>query len=205
MVVRKLEGEQLPDSGIKDGSVGQLSQTVILIAGPAGAGKTSMGRRIATVPGWIHIPEDSIWDELPRDRHVARTESEREIVQSRAIERIMNELQRGNSVILEFVLYDDPPQPILYYSGTLTASGVSVQIRVLRPSIETLLSRQAKRGNSHDLQALPQRRANAEHQIRCLRGQHIDPSWVIASSSSSIEEIYQEHFAHLVEPAPGRE
>jgi len=51
------------------------SQKVLLIAGPAGSGKTSMGQRVAKVDGWYHLPEDRVWDELPREPHTARTDA----------------------------------------------------------------------------------------------------------------------------------
>ncbi len=183
---------------------GQLTlspdQKVILVAGPAGSGKTSMGQRIGSVDGWFHLSEDRIWDELPRDPHTARTESEKAIVQARAVELIKSELRKGNSVVLEFIVYDDPPQPIIFYQTQLARLGVPHYTKVLRPSVEEILTRQDTRGNSHDREReLADRRVNAEHQVRCLSSEHIDPKWVVDSSASSLEEVYQRHFAELVE------
>ena len=183
---------------------GQLTlspdQKVILIAGPAGAGKTSIGKRIGSVDKWFHLSEDRIWDELPRDPHTARTESEKAIVQSRAIELIKSELRKGNSVALEFIVYDDPPQPIIFYQTQLASLGVPHYTKVLRPSVEDILARQDTRGNSHDREReVADRRANAEHQVRCLSGEHINPAWVVDSSAISLEDVYHKHFVDLVE------
>lgn len=176
-------------------------QKVILIAGPAGAGKTSMGRRIGGNSGWFHLSEDRVWDELPREPHTARTEAEKAIVQAKAVEYLKAELKKGNSVVLEFIVYDNPPQPIVFYQTQLAKLGVPVHTKVLRPTIDDILSRQDQRGNSHDLEReLADRRANAEHQVRCLSSEHIDPSWVVDSSGSSLEDVYRRHFAEFAEP-----
>jgi adenylate kinase family enzyme len=176
-------------------------QKAILIAGPAGSGKTSMGRRIGGNSGWFHLSEDRVWDELPRDPHTARTEAGKAIVQAKAVEYIKAELKKGNSVVLEFIVYDNPPQPIVFYQTQLAKLGVPVHTKVLRPTIDDILSRQDLRGNSHDRECdLADRRANAEHQVRCLSSEHIDPSWVVDSSGSSLEDVYRRHFAELVEP-----
>lgn len=175
-------------------------QKVILIAGPAGSGKTSMGQRIGKEDGWFHLSEDRVWDELPRDPHTARTEAEKALVQAKAVEYIKAELRKGQSVVLEFIVYDDPPQPIVFYQAQLAEMGVPVHIKVLRPTVDEILVRQNTRGNSHDRECeLTDRRANAEHQLRCLSSEHIDQSWVVDSSTASIEEVYRRHFAELVE------
>lgn len=175
-------------------------QKVILIAGPAGSGKTSMGQRIGKEEGWFHLSEDRVWDELTRDPHTPRTEAEKAIVQARAVEYIQAELRKGHSVVLEFIVYDDPPQPILFYQAQLVRLGVPVHTKILRPAVEELLARQDNRGNSHDREReRAERRANAEHQVRCLSSEHIDPAWVVDSSASSLEDVYRRHFAGLVE------
>lgn len=175
-------------------------QKVILIAGPAGSGKTSMGQRIEREDGWVHLSEDRVWDELPRDPHTARTEAGKALVQSKVVEYISAELRKGRSVVLEFIVYDDPPQPIVFYQARLAEIGAPVHTKVLRPAVDEILARQNTRGNSHDREReLAERRANAEHQLRCLSSEHIDPSWVVDSSATTLEDVYRRHFAELVE------
>ena len=57
------------------------SPSVILIAGPAGAGKTTMAKRIGNEPGWVALSEDEFWNRLPREPHTFRTDVEKAIVQ----------------------------------------------------------------------------------------------------------------------------
>jgi adenylate kinase family enzyme len=175
-------------------------QKVILIAGPAGSGKTSMGERIGKEDGWYHLSEDRVWDELPRDPHTARTEAEKATVQAKAVEYIKAEVGKGRSVVLEFIVYDNPPQPIVFYQAQLAELGLPVHTKVLRPAVDEILARQDIRGNSHDREReLSERRANAEHQLRCLSSEYINPSWVVDSSASTLEDVYRRHFAELVE------
>ena len=175
---------------------------VILIAGPAGAGKTTMANLIGAKPGWIALSEDKFWDRLPREPHTFRTDDEKAIVQDMVVMAAIDHLNQGFRVAIEFIVYEDPPQPILFYERQLETYGFSVAIRVLRPAVETLLQRQAKRGNSHDIEVpLETRRGFAEQQVRCLRSTAVALEWVIDSSDLSIDDLYDRHFAHLVEQA----
>jgi adenylate kinase family enzyme len=173
---------------------------VVLIAGPAGAGKTSMGRRVAEFSGWYHLPEDRVWDELPRQPHTPRTEEEKAVVQGRALGYIKAQLKEGKSVVMDFIGYEDPPQPILFYSESLAKLGVPVHVKVLRPSVDELIRRQALRANAHDTEvAESDRRRYAENEVRCLSSVHIHASWVIDPTGLSIEDVYQQAFSELVE------
>jgi hypothetical protein len=175
------------------------AQTVLLIAGPAGSGKTTMGARIGRVAGWRHISEDRVWEELPRAPHTARTEEEKAVVQRRTLGYIQAELRQGKSVVLEFIVYDHPPQPIIFYRDELDKLKVPVQIKVLRPSLQDILARQEFRANAHDRERpLAARKANAEHQLFCLSSDFIQPDWVVDSSGLSVEEVYARHFAPIV-------
>jgi hypothetical protein len=101
--------------------------------------------------------------------------------------------------VLEFIVYESPPQPILFYRDALAKLKVPVQIKVLRPSLQAILARQACRANTYDRERpLAARKANAEHQLSCLRSDWIQPEWVIDSSGLSVEEVYTRHFAPLV-------
>jgi len=175
------------------------TQKVLLIAGPAGSGKTTMGTRIGRVAGWSHISEDSVWEELPREPHTARTEAEKAIVQHRTLGYLQAELRQGQSVVLEFIVYDHPPQPILFYRDALEKLRVPVHIKVLRPALQDILARQAFRANTHDRESpLATRKANAEHQLFCLHSDFIQPDWVVDSSGLSVEEVYARYFASIV-------
>jgi adenylate kinase family enzyme len=178
------------------------SPNVILIAGPAGAGKTTMAKRIGNEPGWVALSEDEFWDRLPREPHTFRTDVEKAIVQGMVANAAIELLERGERVAIEFIVYEDPPQPIQFYATILAEAGYQVAVRVLRPSVAALLDRQARRGNSHDTEvSVDIRRGFAEQQVRCLNSQAIDAKWVIDASELSVDELYAMHFARLLAQA----
>ena len=175
------------------------SPSVILIAGPAGAGKTTMAKRIGNEPGWVALSEDEFWNRLPREPHTFRTDVEKAIVQGMVADAAIEHLERGERVAIEFIVYENPPQPIQFYALILAEAGYRVAVRVLRPSVAALLERQAKRGNAHDMEvSIEIRRGFAEQQVRCLNSQAIDSTWVIDSTELSVDEIYVMHFAPLL-------
>jgi adenylate kinase family enzyme len=178
------------------------SPNVILIAGPAGAGKTTMAKRIGNEPGWVALSEDEFWDRFPREPHTFRTDVEKAIVQGLVADAAIELLERGERVAIEFIVYEDPPQPIQFYATMLAEAGYQVAVRVLRPSVAALLDRQAKRGNSHDTEvSVDIRRGFAEQQVRCLNSHAIDATWVIDASELSVDELYAMHFAPLLAQA----
>jgi len=178
------------------------SPNVILIAGPAGAGKTTIAKRIGNEPGWVALSEDEFWDRLPREPHTFRTDVEKAIVQGMVADAAIELLERGERVAIEFIVYEDPPQPIQFYATLLAEAGYQVAVRVLRPSVAALLDRQAKRGNSHDTEvSVDIRRGFAEQQVRCLNSHAIDAKWVIDGSELSVDELYAIHFAPLLAQA----
>ena len=82
---------------------------VILIAGPAGSGKTTMAKRIGTKPGWVALSEDEFWNRLPREPHTFRTDAEKAIVQGMVVDAAIERLERGERIVIEFIIYEDPP------------------------------------------------------------------------------------------------
>ncbi|MEY3991037.1 MAG: hypothetical protein RI985_2118 [Chloroflexota bacterium] len=173
---------------------------VLLIAGPAGAGKTSMATLIGSKPGWVVLSEDEFWGRLPRDPHLLRTDAEKAVIQAQVVAEARAHLAQGKRVVIEFIIYEDPPQPILFYADMLTYDGYTVAVRVLRPTLETLMHRQAQRGNAHDTElSVEMRRLNAAHQLRCLHSPAINATWVVDTSHLTIDESYATYFGHLVE------
>jgi len=120
---------------------------------------------------------------------------------------VQSELRKGQSVVLEFIVYDNPPQPIIFYRDELAKLNeqakpkLSLHIRVLRPSLEEILARQAGRANDHDRELpLAVRKANAEQQLFCLNSEFIQPDWIVDSSGLPVEEVFASHFAQIVKP-----
>ncbi len=168
---------------------------VILLVGPAGSGKTTLGSRIARHEGWLHISEDDIWNEIGHPAHQARTDAEQEVVHAKALEKIARAIETGLSVVFDFLVYDIPPFRIDEYESQLRLNAIRFVIRVLRPSVNAILERQRVRGRPSD-QDVDRRRRDAEHQLACLAA--IDPALVIDTSDETPEETFDRHFSGLV-------
>jgi adenylate kinase family enzyme len=173
---------------------------VLLLTGPAGSGKTSLGARIAASPGWKHLSEDDYWVKIKQGHPAGelRTPEEQAIVQAKVTRDLLSTLIGGTRVVLEFVLYEDPPRPLLRYQKLLSEKEIPFTTSVLRPTLDELLVRIRARGREQecDLMSL---RSNAEHQIACLSSPLIRSHWLIDPTRDSVEELYAKHFKQVVE------
>jgi adenylate kinase family enzyme len=173
---------------------------VILLAGPGGAGKTSTAARIAQHPDWEHVSEDDYWVKI-KEGHPwgeLRTPEEERLVQDKVVRQVIDLVDRKKNVVLEFILYEDPPRPLLNYQTALTSRDIPFTTRILRPSADEVLRRMKTRGRPRDAD-LEKRRAQTEHQLRCLSSPHIQSDWIIDTSHLPLEEVYTRHFQAIVE------
>lgn len=169
---------------------------VILIAGPAASGKTTMAQRIGAMKGWAYISEDDIWNEIGHPPDDLREDDEQIIVHALVQHRLIEQLKKGNNVALEFILFHNPPQPLFDYQSFLVDQGIAFATRILRPSLETLIQRAIERGRDEDLNQPELFKANAQHQLQCISA--VDPAWIVDNSSDSLEQIFEQHFCPFV-------
>ena len=173
---------------------------VLLLAGPGGAGKTSTAARIARHPDWEQVSEDDYWVKI-KEGHPwgeLRTPKEERIVQDEVVRRVIELVAGKRNVVLEFIIYEDPPHPLLNYRNVLTSLGIPFITRILSPSADEVLRRMKMRGRRRDAD-LEKRRAQAEQQLRCLASPHIQHDWVIDTSDIPLEDVYATHLQPIVE------
>lgn len=176
-----------------------MTGKVILIAGPAGVGKTTTAQRIARNAGWVLISEDEAWVTI-KAGHPAeepRTREEEAIVQAQTLAQIVGEVAAGSNVVLEFILYRNPPLPVIFYREELLARGIEVITRLLKASDDEIWKRKQRRGYEWDSDEA-QQRAFARQQLACLNADYIEEKWILDSTGVSAEAFYQRHFAGLV-------
>jgi adenylate kinase family enzyme len=169
--------------------------TVILLIGPSGSGKTSMGKRIAQNKGWAHISEDKIWDKINHVPYTYRTPKEQAVIQPLSIKHIMQKVKKRKNVVFEFLVFDNPPTPIVWYQAQLSKRNVKVITRVFRPTLNELLLHQKTRGREKNIQ---KQRKHAKHQLTCLRSRMIKKEWIINPSGKTLEENYNKYFEPII-------
>lgn len=177
-------------------------QMVLLIAGPAGSGKTSVAQKIGAAEGWAYISEDDVWNEIGHAPHQLRQDHEQIIVHERVQDKLLQQLHKGKSVALEFILFHKPPQPLFDYQSFLADHGIPFETRILRPSLEALVQRAIQRGREMDLNQAERFKANAQHQLEYISA--INPAWIVDSSTDSFEVSFERPSHRWQSRAAGR-
>jgi adenylate kinase family enzyme len=173
---------------------------VILITGPAGSGKTSLANRIAQNENWIHVSEDFHWVEIKKGHPAGegRTPEEQKIVQPAVVLQVKEQLSKGNNVVLEFINYENPPKPLIYYYEELQKNQCNILVKVLRPTEFVIWERKKLRGREND-QNYEKELKNARYQLGCLDSSYIKDEWVIDNSNMTVEEIYTKYFLAFIQ------
>lgn len=175
----------------------QPFQMVLLITGPAGSGKTSLAETISTVEGWYKISEDEVWDEIGHPPHQLRHDWEQTKVHELVHSKIIEQLRQFKSVVVEFILFHNPPQTLFDYQNFLANNKIPFATKVLRPSLETLVQRAIQRGRKTDLKYSKRFKTNAQHQLNCLLS--VNTNWIVDNSDETLEEIFNKHFRAIVQ------
>lgn len=176
------------------------NRKLIIIVGPAGSGKTTLAERIAQNQGWVHVSEDLHWVEIKKGHPAgeSRTPEEQRIVQPAVAQQIKELLSKGKSVVLEFINYENPPKPLMYYYESLRQVGCAILVKVLRPSETVIMVRKKIRGRADD-QNYEKELLNTRHQLACLESSYIEEEWLVDNSAMTVEEVYVKYFLPFVE------
>jgi predicted kinase len=177
---------------------------VILIVGPAGSGKTSLAERIARNEDWALVSEDVYWGEIKKDQlpHGGRTAAEQEIVWPAVLGDVEKLLAVGKNVVLEFLNYETPPRPLMYYLDHLQRPNIEIKVGVLHPTDAAIMERKKTRGRKDDQDYLKEIR-NTRHQLTCLESGYICADWLIDNSHLSVDETYNKYFIDFCENETG--
>lgn len=171
-----------------------MEKSVILITGPGGSGKTSLAEFIEEKDrnsNFVAVAEDAFWVEFKKNcpEKIMRTPQEELIVQGQVISHVEKLLRDNKNIALEFILYSDPPSPLLAYKKAFEDIGATVIVAVLKPSAETILERKKIRARDIE-QDIDVETANTLHQLKCLESPCIDNNWIIENDNISIAATY---------------
>ncbi|MBO7743356.1 AAA family ATPase [Paenibacillus sp. MWE-103] len=165
------------------------TQKLILISGPGGSGKTSLAKWIGDACGYTVVSEDDYWREFKANdpQNGLRTLEEERIIQRRVAAEVRRLLIEGKQVVLEFILYCDPPRPLLAYREALKGTVSDLLVVLLRPSVDAILARKKRRGREQEQDAAAEA-AIALSQLNCLDSPHIKKEWIVPNSDRAVSE-----------------
>jgi gluconate kinase len=162
---------------------------VLLITGPGGSGKSALAEHVAEKLRWTYLSEDEYWISNGWGSGL-RTEEQEERIQQQVLRDAFAEVAAGRGVVLEFILYKLPPNPLTNYQDALSRQQIGFETVVLRPSVGEILARMTRRGRPSDVNRLELRSRDAEHQVAVLEAPFIEPGWVVNSTDMRVDELY---------------
>jgi hypothetical protein len=95
----------------------------------------------------------------------------------------------GRNVVLEFIVYREPPNSLTAYEERLRAQAATFATIGLLPSVDEIMRRMRRRGRSSDLDCIDERRSHAERQRQSLRVQPIASHAVIDPAQFEIDDL----------------
>jgi adenylate kinase family enzyme len=163
---------------------------VLLITGPGGSGKSTLARYTARRLGWACVSEDEYWVRTGWGSGLRTAAQEREI-QGQVMRDVRAEAEAGRGVVLEFILYALPPNPLTNYRAALSSAGFTHAAVALMPTVDEVLARMARRGRPNDLRNLSSRRADAEHQLSVLEASSLEPGSIVDPTGMTVDALYR--------------
>ncbi|HMJ74815.1 MAG TPA: AAA family ATPase, partial [Iamia sp.] len=117
----------------------------LLITGPGGSGKSTLAAGVADRLGWTCVSEDEYWVANGWGSGLRSPDHER-IVQDQVAKDLLAAIGAGRGVVLEFILYQVPPNPLTAYQEVLSDNGIASETVVLKPTVGEVLRRMTERG-----------------------------------------------------------
>lgn len=167
-----------------------MKKNIILISGPSGSGKTSLAKMINEKCNFVIVSEDKFWGKLKASQPIntERTPQEEIIIQNQVITEICEIIHSGENVVFEFILYSDPPSPLLTYIEAFKDIA-NILVVLLKPNVETILLIKKVRARENEQDIIIETN-NAINQLNCLNSTHIKKEWIVENQNLTIEETY---------------
>jgi predicted kinase len=120
----------------------------LVLTGTCGSGKSTVARLLAAA-GWTCVCEDEIWPRLfGRDRSPfgsAEHRAKRRQVHDIVFHTVRAALQDGRRVVIDATVHEAPPDAFREYQQFFDAHAIAWALRVLHPTLEVAIARDAAR------------------------------------------------------------
>lgn len=179
-----------------------MKKNLILITGPSGGGKTALAEYISEKRGYIMVSEDIFWGEFTKDRidyDGFRTEEEEVIIRAQVTEHINKLLEEDKDVVLEFILYCEPPRPLIAYTEAFETRA-NIIVAVLNPSADSVVTRKLKRGRGNENNTnIAEETKYIENWRKLIKTPYIKKEWIIDNNNLTVEETFRKIFDNIRE------
>jgi predicted kinase len=174
-----------------------VKRAILVLTGTCGSGKSTVAALLAA-QGWLAVSEDEIWKRrFGIDRGAFGTDEHR---RKRAIAHaeVMDVVVRhpGRDVVVDATVHKGPPEAYEEYAALFAERGLAWHLRVLHPSLEEAIRRDAGRTEWH---AGPERVAS----LRAKFTARVFPrDWFLDTSDDSPEGTVRRVLASLPSARP---
>jgi predicted kinase len=121
----------------------------LVVTGTCGSGKTTVSTLLANRAGWLRVSEDDVWREyFGKNRGLIGSDEhrrKRQQVHAVVFAACRVALEAGQNVVIDATVHETPPEGYQEYRDFFDASGVAWRLRVLHPSLEVAVARDAIR------------------------------------------------------------
>lgn len=161
---------------------------VLILTGTCGSGKSTVSGLLAGA-GWLRISEDDLWHGMfGRQRGAFGSDEhrrKRRQVHEAVFAAIISALHERRSVVVDATIHESPPGAFLEYREWFEEHDISWSLRVLHPTQEVAVERDARRDGWHA----------GRDRVISLRakftGDVFHPEWFVDTSHDTPEDTFR--------------
>jgi len=125
------------------------SPHVLVLTGTCGSGKTTVSTLLESLHGWARVCEDDIWRSRFGNARGAFGSAEhrrkRRAMHDVVFEECLPAIAAGRCVVVDATVHEAPPEAYGEYGEFFDEKGIPWRLRVLHPSLEAAITRDAAR------------------------------------------------------------